>query len=75
MDVNFHCQDPLNTVSRAMDIARRMSVDFDRMNMHREKSGLFEVNVALKTDDPTLCERFILRLHQCHDLIKEKRDV
>lgn len=75
MDVNFHCEDPLNTVSRAMDIARRMSMDFDRMNMHREESGLFAVNVALKADDPTLCERFVLRLYQCHGLIKEKRDV
>ncbi|TDE35424.1 hypothetical protein [Antarcticimicrobium sediminis] len=74
MDVHFHCYNPLNTVCRAMDIARRMGMGFDQLTMRREENDLFSVSLVLETAEQKLCDAFIARLHLCGDLIREMQD-
>lgn len=75
MDVYFNCTNPLNTVTRVMDIARRMNIDVDQMAMQRKSCGQFAVNFALTTGDQALHENFCARLRQCHDLTQDTHDV
>lgn len=67
MDQSFHCTDPLDTVVRVMDTARRMGLHLTGLRLSQERTGIFQVTASLADADPGQLATFAARLDQLAD--------
>lgn len=68
MEARFYCCDPLNTVSRVMDTARRMGLGFSTMSFDRTEDSLYVFDIVLSDPPEQLARNFIDRIANFVDL-------
>ncbi|OWU80865.1 hypothetical protein [Phaeobacter sp. 22II1-1F12B] len=74
MDLNYSCRDPLCTVTRVMDTARRMGLETAEMSLKPQGNGRYALGFALAPAEPALRATFLARLAQYIDLQRECQD-
>lgn len=75
MKTLFYCSDPLNTVGRVMDTARRMGLGLNELTLARQAEDWYAVDFVLQDLPDHLARNFLSRIHGEYDLEPEPRDV
>ncbi|GGO62685.1 hypothetical protein SAMN05444398_12615 [Roseovarius pacificus] len=71
----FNCGDPLDTVCRVMDTARRMGMGFTQLEFAQEGDTAFSLSFTLDENDAQKVNTFTQRIGLYIDLTKEAADV
>jgi hypothetical protein len=71
----FNCSDPLDTVCRVMDTARRLGMGFTRLEFAQEDDTAFSLSFTLDEHDEQKMNTFAQRIGLYIDLIEETFDV
>lgn len=72
---SFTCSDPLDTVSRVMDTARRMGMGFTRLEFAQEGDNAFALTFTLDEQNAQKVNTFAQRIGLYIDLTEETFDV
>lgn len=72
---SFTCSDPLDTVCRVMDTARRMGMGFTRLEFAQEGDKAFELTFTLDEQNAQKVNTFAQRISLYIDLSEEAVDV
>lgn len=75
MSGRFRCSDPLDSVVRLMDTARRMNINFSRLQFERVGNGSFVLTFSVDETDPQKLNTFSQRIGLQQDLTEEIVDV
>ncbi len=69
MEKQFRCDDPLNTLVRVLDVARRLNLTFDTLRMDRHETGQHTLCFSLLDPESEGARLFIERIVLLYDLI------
>jgi hypothetical protein len=75
MSGRFRCSDPLDSVARVMDTARRMNIGFRQLQFERADNASFILTFSLDESDPQKLNTFSQRIGLQQDLTEEIVDV
>lgn len=75
MSGSFRCFDPLDSVVRVMDTARRMNIRFSHLKFEKADNASFVLTFSLDENDSQKLNTFSQRIGLQHDLIEEIVDV
>ena len=68
MDGRYCCRDPLDTVSRMIDVARRLDLGFSALQLERVDEERYLVRFALNEADTLRARNFAARIALLFDL-------
>ena len=72
MEARFYCSDPLNTVGRVMDTARRMGLGLDAMRIDRTDDSRYALALVLIDPPENLALNFLSRISAYTDLERQE---
>lgn len=75
MSFRFRCFDPLDSVVRVLDTARRMNIGFSHLQFESEADASFVLVFSLEETDPHKLNTFLQRIGLQQDLTEEIVDV
>ncbi len=75
MDGHFYCRDPLETVSRMIDTARRLDLGFAALQLERADEERYLVRFALNEAETQRARNFAARISLLFDLEMEAQHV
>lgn len=71
----YTCTKPLDTVSRVIDIARRMGLEVTWLELAKNDGDRFSLGFNLAADEADRIENFLQRIDHFQDLYREVGDV
>lgn len=74
METRFYCKDPLNTVTRVLDTARRLGLGLGGLTLAREDAERYAVQFVLYDPPDHLARNFLARIRGDLDLEPEQHD-
>ena len=75
MDGHYCCRDPLDTVTRMIDTARRLDLGFSALQLERIDDERYLVRFALHEADTPRARNFAARISLLFDLEMETQHV
>jgi hypothetical protein len=73
--MRFTCHDPLNEVTRVMDIARKMSLELDHLTLSRRHGGAYALDFQVVGAAPEAGRLFEARVRALLNVAPEPIDV